>query len=332
MATAGYFGAYAIVTASSGFWVRRFRWPTLCAVGFGLMLTGTALCLAVGSMPVMQAGLVILGLGSGILFPISFAMAGEVEETTRVFAIKLTAEQLVPAGMLLLLTAYTALMSPVYDLFAGLLVLVVASAVVTFLSGNWSDGSSVATETAEKGSRVLAVLSLIGLFVSFCGFAGVWAFLERIANVSGLDGSFTGRWLAVGLVASGVGPLMVAFVGDRIGRTWVIAGGSLVAVASLALLAEPVTETMFAVALVSLPLGYYIAVSYMLAVIADADYNGRNAALVSFVLAMGAIGGPAVFGYLLGVDGPSMIAMATLMISGAIVMTIVASRLQNPRV
>ncbi len=83
---------------------------------------------------------------------------------------------------------------------------------------------------------------LLALLINFAGFAGVWAFLERIASSNSLDPSFTERWIAIGLVTSGVGPLCVAFVGERLDRRVAIAAASTVTVLCLLLLNGETTE------------------------------------------------------------------------------------------
>jgi hypothetical protein len=251
-----------------------------------------------------------------------------MQNTDRVFAIKLAAEQLVPAAMLLLLAGTIVIIGAYTDLFLGILLIVtIGSASILLVPDNVGEQEN--SSHSSTGGFFSGSFALVGLLVNFSGFAGLWAFLERIANENSLDAAFTGRWIALGLVTSGIGPLCVAFIGERLDRRLAIIVASTVAVFSLLLLRGEISEVRFAITLFVLPLSYYFAVSYMLAIVADADYNGKVSGLMSFVLAFGAISGPALFGYFKSIDGPVLGAMAALLVIGAGIMVVVQMTLHS---
>ena len=105
VAATAYFAAYAVITSTSELWVRRFIWGKLLKLGFVAVIIGLIPCVFAESFTAAQISLALVGVGAGLLFPISFTMASEMRNADRVFAIKLTAEQLVPAAMLFLLTS-----------------------------------------------------------------------------------------------------------------------------------------------------------------------------------------------------------------------------------
>jgi len=317
-AATAYFAAYAVITSTSGLWIRRFSWSKLLIIGFMAMIIGLVSCLFAESFSVAQVSFALVGAGAGLLFPISFTIASEMRNTDRVFAIKLTAEQLVPAAMLFLLTS-TFLLGSVYaDLFLGILfVVIIGSSSILLVPNNlWQHDNPLRRQAGSKGNLQWGLVALAGLLINFAGFAGIWAFLERIANDSSLDPSFTRRWIAIGLVTSGVGPLCVAFIGERLDRRLAIAAASIVTVFCLLFLRGEISEAKYASALFLLPLAFYFSISYMLAVVADVDYNGKVSSLMSFVLTLGAIGGPGLFGYLKSIDGPALGAMGILLLVG----------------
>jgi predicted MFS family arabinose efflux permease len=327
-AATSYFATYAVVTASSGLWIRRFRWTRLLAIGFAAMVSGLLSCAFAESFGWAQYSLAIVGAGAALLFPISFAIASDMQNTDRVFAIKLAAEQLVPAAMLLLLAGTIVIIGAYTDLFLGILLIVtIGSASILLVPDNVGEQEN--SSHSSTGGFFSGSFALVGLLVNFSGFAGLWAFLERIANENSLDAAFTGRWIALGLVTSGIGPLCVAFIGERLDRRLAIIVASTVAVFSLLLLRGEISEVRFAITLFVLPLSYYFAVSYMLAIVADADYNGKVSGLMSFVLAFGAISGPALFGYFKSIDGPVLGAMAALLVIGAGIMVVVQMTLHS---
>ncbi len=266
-------------------------------------------------------------------FPVSFTIASEMRHTDRVFAIKLTAEQLVPAAMLFLLTSSFLLVDIYTDLFLIILFgVIVGSFSIPFVPDNMrQQEEKERSHGSKRGNVRWGLLALVGLLINFAGFAGVWAFLERIASSNSLDPSFTERWIAIGLVTSGVGPLCVAFVGERLDRRVAIAAASTVTVLCLLLLNGETTVSKYAAALFLLPLAFYFSISYMLAIVAEVDYNGKVSSLMSFVLAVGAISGPPLFGYLKSIDGPALSAMSLLLLVGAGLMIAVQTSIQSSR-
>ena len=330
VAATAYFAAYAVITSTAGFWVRRFNWRKLLKLGFLAMIIGLSSCVLAESFAVAQISLALVGVGAGLLFPISFTIASEMKNTDRVFAVKLTAEQLVPAAMLFLLTSSFLLVDAYADLFLIILLgVIVGSLSILLVPDNMRQPESrVRSNDGKRGNLLLAIFALTGLLINFSGFAGIWAFLERIASSSRLDPEFTERWIAIGLVTSGVGPLCVAFIGERLDRRVAIAAASTMTVFCLLLLSGETTEFKYAAALFLLPLAFYFSISYMLAIVAEVDYNGKVSSLMSFVLAVGAISGPPLFGYLRSINGPALEMMGVLLLVGAALMIAVQTSIQ----
>jgi hypothetical protein len=232
--------------------------------------------------------------------------------------------------MLFLLTSSFLLVDAYADLFLIILLgVIVGSLSILLVPDNMRQPESrVRSNDGKRGNLLLAIFALTGLLINFSGFAGIWAFLERIASSSRLDPEFTERWIAIGLVMSGVGPLCVAFIGERLDRRVAIAAASTMTVFCLLLLSGETTEFKYAAALFLLPLAFYFSISYMLAIVAEVDYNGKVSSLMSFVLAVGAISGPPLFGYLRSINGPALEVMGVLLLVGAALMIAVQTLIQ----
>jgi predicted MFS family arabinose efflux permease len=296
-----YFSTYAIVALTSPLWVRRWNWRRMSLLGFAIMTASLALAWSATSFNVARLAVAASGLGAGLLYPISLTLASDMEHTERVFSIKLTVEQLVPAGLLIAVTVLVCLLA----------------SVAMPAKGHGPETIS----TAAGGSVIPGFLALLALAINFAGFAGLWVFLERIAVDSGFSAEFTGLWLAVGLITSGIGPLLAAFLEDRFGPVFL---GTVAALASMSLLAGRVTEAAYASVLILLPLTYYFAIAYFMTIVACADSNGKISGLMSFALAVGSASGPALFGALKGGGGPVLLAMAACITTGALLIIYVA--------
>lgn len=325
---AAYFSVYALIAFSSSAWVRRFNWKRTAMCGYAAMISGLLLCLGADSFILSSASLAIVGAGAGLLFPISLTLVSDMEHTDRTYAVKLAAEQLVPAAVLFLLSSSLFIG---YGLGTLLIALISVVAICLALSAALPTEGNEEKHTASGrgGSIILAVVSLVALAINFSGFAGLWAFLEVIADDLAFDASFTATWLAVGLITSGIGPLCAAVVADRWGRLAPIAISTLVALSSLLLLTGTVSKFDYATVLILLPMGTYFAISYIFSVVAEADHNGKMAGQMSFALAVASGGAPVIFGLIRANDGPVVLAMGLLMAIGAACIIWVQNRLQH---
>ena len=317
-----YFLSYALVALTSPLWVRRLNWRFTARGAFSVLFVGIAVTSFAGTYEQALIGMVISGLGAGVLFPISLTLAADTANPDRTYGIKLTAEQLVPAALLLLI--------PLLSLGAGVTAIMFPLLITVGLCLLASLGLPAAGRFAQEavsGSHQragLGYLGLVALAINFAGFGGLWVFFARIAVAEGFSADFTNLWLAVGLITSGVGPLLAALLADRFGRIVPISLGTVAAVLSISVLGLGVNTFRYALVLFCLPLAYYFAVSYVMSVIASADTNGRIAGLMSFALAVGAASGPAIYGTLNDSGAPVLLVMSLLIAVGAVLVIIVA--------
>ena len=101
-----------------------------------------------------------------------------------------------------------------------------------------AEGNVAKHAGGEKGGRLsLGIASLVALSIGFAGFAGLWAFLERIAVDNAFEPGFINTWLAVGLITSGLGPIAAAVLEDRLGRIVPMGLAIIIAMGTLVLLA-----------------------------------------------------------------------------------------------
>jgi predicted MFS family arabinose efflux permease len=321
-----YFSTYAITALTSPLWIRRISWRLLSGCGFSLMLVSIFAALNASSYDAARVAIAASGLGAGLLYPVSMSLVSDMVHTERVYAIKLAIEQLVPAALLILLAMGTLAASGLSGTLTAILVTLVICILASYAMPR--RGAHTATDGQSDWGRLsLGLLALLALAINFSGFAGLWVFIERIAVERNFQPDFINTWIAVGLISSGVGPLLAAVVADRVGRTAPVLLSTAAALASMALLSGEVTSTHYALALILLPLTYYFGISYLFSIVVATDTSGRISGLMSFALAVGSAVGPALFGALRNSGGPVLTLMAACMASGAIIFILIHLRM-----
>ena len=283
MLASTYFASYALITAISIFWILRVQWQAATYAAIGIMIVSIISIVILETYNATLIGLFFCGIGASILHALGYGIVSEMHDTDRGFAIKLIPEQLVPAAILLLLSAYFAEFLNFKVLFSCILVTVKSESTKL----NLSNGTG---------------LALLALCISFSGFAGLWAFLERIANNGGIDIVYAGQLISIGLISAGIGPFIVPFIPARLGRSIPLTLSTLAAVLPLLLLTA-VTPLRYALVMAFLPAAWFMGNAYFCSVVSDKDDTGRMIGLIPFALSCGAIIGPPVFGWLLNSYG-----------------------------
>ena len=309
-----YFVIYALVSLTTPLWIRRLSWRIVALIGYGVMLIGLIALLLSSDHTMVLVSLAITGAGAATLLPISLTLVSDMLHTERVYAITISVEQLIPA---LLLFGISAGLLGTYAIDNTIYAAIAITLACVLLSYDLPTGEKEEDEGSKTASSPpLALLSLLGLALNFAGFAAMWAFFEIIAGQAGLTDDFSSRWIAIGLLMTAVGPLVAAWLSDRIGRLIPLTTPTVIAALAAAILSAGVSESTYALALVVFPLGYYIALSYVLSILADADPTGIYASLMSFALAIGAIAGPAIYGYVREIGGAETIVISLFLFSG----------------
>ena len=314
-----YFSSYALVTLTSPAWIRRSNWRRVTVFAYVALVVGILFFWLAGSYTQILVSMVAAGCGAGILFPLSLTIAADTERPERTYALQIMPEQLIPAGLLLLVAGLNIVGT-------GSLILMVLATVLLCVLASWgmpAQGLAVTAGNARQGNVALGLLALLALAINFSGYAGLWVFFERIAAQQNFPDTFTQTWLAVGLVMSGVGPIFAAIYANRFGYVMPIILGTVISILAMAALVAEVSQLRYALVLVVLPLAYYVAITYIMAVIADVDDTGKMAGLMSFALAVGAAGGPALFGALNDAGHSAVPVMIVAVALGAVLSAIV---------
>lgn len=316
LSASAYFAIYALVSLSAPLWIRRWSWRVVAISGYLTMLIGLGLLYFSETHDNVLIALAITGAGAATLLPISLTLVSDMLDTERIYAITIFASQLIPA---LLLFGLSEGVLGAYGLDTTITASVVLTLICLALSYALPTGqTSTKASATTQGSATLGLLSLLGLSLSFAGFASMWAFFEIIASQAGLPADFSSFWIAVGLLMTAVGSIVAAWLSDRWGRIPPMLVATAIALLGSSLFTFGITTTSYAIALVIFPLAYYVALIYILAIIADADPRGTYSSLMSFALALGAISGPAIYGYVREVAGPDTLVIVVLLLTGTV--------------
>ena len=310
-----YFVPYALVSASATLWINRISWRLARTIGFSLMLAGLGLAIAAGSFDLMSAGMALVAAGAALLFPICMTASALHSNPSRIFAIRLTAEQIVPA---ILLISVTLMLGGVIE-FERLFALMVGVIVVTGMLSIGLPRGAVTEAAVAVGGNIgrVNVPALLALGLNFAGYAALWAFFERVGADRAFDAGFIALWLSVALVTAGLGPLVAMAlekspIGNRLG-----VGATLVLVVCMAWLGHSEEPVVYAISLAVIPMAYGVTLVFLLSSVAAADPAGKSAALMPFALAVAAALGPLMFGYLWAGEQPVILISAGSILLGA---------------
>ena len=300
LVASSYFFAYLLICLSAVFWINRIPWRVVSLCGFILLTCGLLVTVLFPYYGALLAGMFVSGCGAGILFGLALCVISETDDPDRYFGVKIVAEQLLGAALLFALP----LIMRGNDDFETLIwvtALVLASlTVVTFwLPERGTKCTAPEEVTGRTGLSWPLWLGLAALLVYFGGLAGVWSFVERIADSNGIDMVTIGRGLSFGVIGGGVGAFVAAVTGDRFGRIKPLVAAGLVIAMVLWAYSREFSGLTFAVLTFLFSGMWNYALAYQLGIVASADFSGRYVVLMSAALGSGAMLGPALAGFLI---------------------------------
>jgi len=308
---------FTLIAIASLFFVRRINWKYAAFLGSGITVAGfVAVTLTDDYYPLMML-FGILGIGVGGLYALGMVVMGDSENPDRAFGIKLGLEA-VPSTLLLF--TLPVLVIPIYGFTGMAYAMAVTCLAIGLLSGllpsrGVKSGTSLSPSLAQVDKNVSAVsesslvplaLSLLALaagIIFFSGITATWAFLELMGTNKGLPADKVGVALAVGMITSGIGGFVAAWLGTRIGRNLPLIAMVIVNIVSLLLIWQSTSLMPFSlgVALFTSCVNYGLA--YFFGLSAEVDFSGRFVVLSATTFSLGGVFGPALGGRLMEWQG-----------------------------
>jgi predicted MFS family arabinose efflux permease len=294
-----YLVGFTLTCFSAIFWSHRVNWRT-GVIFAALIATGSYLiAAATRNYQWILVLTFLVGCARGIFYAISVCSLGDTENTERAFALgSLSTMVLAGLGMLALPYVMQSL------LICGLFVPLIGVSVLSVAMVRWLPIRAIkqaeTVESTASGSTLHVFVALGGLLAFWIGMCGIWSFLERIGNANGLSPQAIGTVLAVSYAGVILAAIIVAWLGDRIGRAAPIFTGMLTMLVGIFCMDRPLTFATYMTASIIFQVGWIICYPFTMAVISRADTSGRYVPLIAAAQGLGASLGAGIGGTLIG--------------------------------
>lgn len=311
--TSAYFAGFTVSTVSAYYWVRKFDWRKVSALVSLSTLVACGLLLTASSFTAYLALLALLGASTSAIYAVGTTYLGDTSNPARSYGFKLGSEAALGALLLFLLPPLVVAQWGLQGLLVSMLVVfaVLALSILWLPAKGIKDSEAMPHLDGKSGAPVLPiVLSLVAFFVFFSGISALWAFIERIGNDAGYDGTDVGLALSVSLVVAMGGSFLAAALGDRFGFFKPVLAALVVTVLALLALDSSGFSYYFAGACL-FALAYGFAMPMQVTIVSCFDAKGEFVVLTAAAIALGGIVGPAVAGYLKTPDSNSAILVLT---------------------
>lgn len=322
-----------LMSATSIFWVRKVNWRTCALLGIGAMVIANLLSCVALSVWSMALCRLLNGLGGGAMIAIGVACQSDHKKADKVFSYFIALEMLVMSIGFIVLPQ----LENQWPL-QGLLISIAAVVLLATPVLRWLPQRGLIREkrkpvlTGSRGHALLDVMSLTGALLFFMSQGGLWAFLARMGEASGMSGGEVGSVLAASSYTGIVGALSAAFLTRRcgaLGSFMIVLLGELV---SMAMLFGHVDYWQFMAAVLLFQFCWCLAWPLLMSAFNALDCTGRLVLLLFAVAKIGYTLGPAIIGYL--IDGntyTSVIIFSMLVCSAGIgtILILLVSRKRN---
>lgn len=160
-----------------------------------------------------------------------------------------------------------------------------------------------------------AALMLLAIFAFALRDTMMWAFAERIGQSAGFSPDGLGRLFSAQAVFGLLGPMAASAIGSRFGlKKPTLFGIFLTGVVTFTILQSSQAKIPYTMAVMFISGTYFFALSYLTAVAAELDAEGRIVAASGGFLVAGVAVGPAISGYLILHGGYGLSSWANMII------------------
>ena len=173
----------------------------------------------------------------------------------------------------------------------------------------------------------LGWLCLLSILLFYISLSGLWTYLERIGDASGISATTIGYVLSVTALLGMVGSGVAAWIAGRVSSLLMIIIGSALMVLSVWMFLGPQTLINYIAAASVAKLTWTFVLPFILGTLALIDYSGRLVTNLFMLIAFGLAIGPAIAALLIGSEANydrSVLFSLWEMIAAMILITFVA--------
>ena len=289
----------AFATFPAFWWLSNMNWRKVLYIALAITVLGNLCSAVVGTPGILGLMRFITGVGVGTIMLVTLTTAGLTANQERVFGFWQTG-QIVFAALALAIMPYVIPEFGVRVYYIALAIFMASMALVVKnfpTHGNAQPGFR--WSELETHVKKLAPLAFCGLIFFFIAVGGVWTYIERIANIAGLDYQFIGTALAGISIIGVLGALSATWLSTKLGRMIPFIAGMLLIAISFFLLYGLSSATVFIVAAFLFKFAWWFVGPYLLANMTALDPSGRLITATNFAIAFGQGLGPLVVGLML---------------------------------
>ena len=301
-----------VMSLFAPFWAGRFNRRSCALFGAVACIAGNMAAAFASTYQTVLIARVLVGFfGEGMLCSVAFAVLGNTRDVSRTYAIALTAAVALSAAVI----AASAVLTGVFPMF-GPLVPVIATACLLLPFIRWlplvvrSHPSKVEPVPLSRARAGILGLLLVAQALWTAGPIAFWTFAAHVARNKDVSGQKADLILAISVLASLLGSLSAAFMGDRWGQIKPLALTT-VAVIIFGAAYQLSNSTLGMMLYMALFYGFWnYGAVYKIAIISRYDPEGRAATAIPAAQVLGMSIGPLCAGHLMMVMGSGGITIA----------------------
>jgi len=274
--------------------------------GKGLAFVGSMIvisCYYLGSLSTDVLEIYIIkslaGIGCGMLIASGHSILAASNEPNRVYAAFTVFASCVGASLILFSSRW--IESGGYELFfTNFIYVYFIFSLAFFFARNWSIADGENLDRQEDSKNYVYLLLILAVLFFEVPSSGIWAFMERFGVEDlGMTVSKVGSVIAISLIFSLLGPLLVGLVGNRLGRKIPILVCLFLSSFCIYFIFGVATVNTYYFGNITWNIIFTIMVIFILGASADIDPSGKLGSWLNACMLLSASISPAVFGWIL---------------------------------
>lgn len=331
-----FFVGFNIAGISAFAWIRRFHWRTVSLLSMPCLFAALFVCVQVTTFPALLVGTAACGIAFGINYTIGSVIIGDTSRPERWYGMKVGLESV--AGAIVLVTLpFTPAAQQGFAGTASAMALIIALLLplLFFLPNVWNKDTEADINPDNVTQKHFdlrpinrlaigsAVLSLLALFASV---SAIWAFAERMGELTGFTKANVDMLLAVTLISGIAGSIVVAILASRLNTVIAFVATIFLIIVALVCLSVKGSFLFYAIGNCLYMFAWAAGTPLAMAEISRLDLDGRYVSLIAPAIGIGGMVGPGIAGWLLEIADITAVLMyvATTILASGVLMLLAA--------